>query len=96
MSSFKPRRRYDQECQPNTDGKTQSTDGSNDGSICPSQNGYTKYFQLKVCLCIQIQDIFYSLLGGMGGLQNMMRQLQQGAAGGLGNLMGGMGMGGGK
>lgn len=29
----------------------------------------------------------------MGGLQNMMRQLQQGAAGGLGNLMG---MGGGK
>jgi signal recognition particle subunit SRP54 len=27
--------------------------------------------------------------GGMNGLQNMMRQLQQGAAGGLGNLMGG-------
>ncbi|XP_059350241.1 LOW QUALITY PROTEIN: signal recognition particle subunit SRP54-like [Daphnia carinata] len=26
-------------------------------------------------------------MGGMGGLQNMMRQLQQGAAGGLGNLM---------
>lgn len=29
--------------------------------------------------------------GGMNGLQNMMRQLQQGAAGGLGNLMGGFG-----
>nr|CAD7200780.1 unnamed protein product [Timema douglasi] len=27
-------------------------------------------------------------MGGMSGLQNMMRQLQQGAAGGLGNLMG--------
>lgn len=27
----------------------------------------------------------------MSGLQNMMRQLQQGAAGGLGNLMGGFG-----
>lgn len=27
----------------------------------------------------------------MNGLQNMMRQLQQGAAGGLGNLMGGFG-----
>merc|ERR1719419_87373 len=27
-------------------------------------------------------------MGGMGGLQNMMRQLQQGATGGLGNLMG--------
>jgi hypothetical protein len=35
----------------------------------------------------------------MNGLQNMMRQLQQGAAGGLSNLMGGLGgdmMGGGK
>lgn len=30
-------------------------------------------------------------MGGMNGLQNMMRQLQQGAAGGLGNLMGGFG-----
>ncbi|XP_012256040.1 signal recognition particle 54 kDa protein [Athalia rosae] len=30
-------------------------------------------------------------MGGMSGLQNMMRQLQQGAAGGLGNLMGGFG-----
>ncbi|XP_063234031.1 signal recognition particle subunit SRP54 [Bacillus rossius redtenbacheri] len=27
-------------------------------------------------------------MGGMSGLQNMMRQLQQGASGGLGNLMG--------
>lgn len=27
----------------------------------------------------------------MSGLQNMMRQLQQGAAGGLSNLMGGFG-----
>ena len=27
----------------------------------------------------------------MSGLQNMMKQLQQGAAGGLGNLMGGFG-----
>ncbi len=27
----------------------------------------------------------------MSGLQNMMRQLQQGAAGGLGNLMSGFG-----
>uniref|UniRef100_A0A8D8QY70 Signal recognition particle 54 kDa protein n=1 Tax=Cacopsylla melanoneura TaxID=428564 RepID=A0A8D8QY70_9HEMI len=38
-------------------------------------------------------------MGGMNGLQNMMRQLQQGAAGGLSNLMGGLGgdmMGGGK
>ncbi|XP_050424687.1 signal recognition particle 54 kDa protein [Adelges cooleyi] len=30
-------------------------------------------------------------IGGMPGLQNVMRQLQQGAGGGLGNLMGGMG-----
>lgn len=30
-------------------------------------------------------------MGGMSGLQNMMRQLQQGATGGLGNLMGGFG-----
>ncbi|CAH0381306.1 unnamed protein product [Bemisia tabaci] len=30
-------------------------------------------------------------MGGMSGLQNMMRQLQQGAMGGLGNLMGGFG-----
>jgi hypothetical protein len=30
----------------------------------------------------------------MNGLQSMMRQLQQGAAGGLGNLMGGLGGGG--
>lgn len=30
-------------------------------------------------------------MGGMTGLQNMMRQLQSGAAGGLGNLMGGFG-----
>lgn len=29
--------------------------------------------------------------GGMPGLQNMMRQLQQGASGGLGNLMSGFG-----
>lgn len=29
--------------------------------------------------------------GGMPGLQNIMKQLQQGAAGGLGNLMGGFG-----
>lgn len=38
-------------------------------------------------------------MGGMNGLQNMMRQLQQGATGGLSNLMGGLGgdmMGGGK
>lgn len=28
-------------------------------------------------------------MGGMNGLQSMMRQLQQGAASGLGNLMGG-------
>lgn len=31
------------------------------------------------------------ILGGMPGLQNIMKQLQQGAAGGLGNLMGGFG-----
>lgn len=30
-------------------------------------------------------------MGGMSGLQSMMRQLQQGAAGGLSNLMGGFG-----
>ncbi|XP_066586009.1 signal recognition particle subunit SRP54 [Prorops nasuta] len=30
-------------------------------------------------------------MGGMSGLQNIMKQLQQGAAGGLGNLMGGFG-----
>lgn len=30
-------------------------------------------------------------MGGMAGLQNMMRQLQAGAAGGLGNLMSGFG-----
>lgn len=30
-------------------------------------------------------------MGGMAGLQNMMRQLQTGAAGGLGNLMSGFG-----
>lgn len=30
-------------------------------------------------------------MGGMNGLQSMMRQLQQGAAGGLSNLMGGFG-----
>lgn len=35
---------------------------------------------------LQIQFI-----GGMPGLQNVMRQLQQGAGGGLGNLMGGLG-----
>lgn len=28
-------------------------------------------------------------MGGMSGLQNMMRQLQQGGMGGLPNLMGG-------
>ena len=33
--------------------------------------------------------IYFS--GGMNGLQTMMRQLQQGAAGGLSNLMGGFG-----
>ncbi|KAI4504089.1 hypothetical protein M0802_000560 [Mischocyttarus mexicanus] len=31
-------------------------------------------------------------MGGMPGLQNIMKQLQQGAAGGLGNLMGGFGV----
>lgn len=31
------------------------------------------------------------IVGGMPGLQNVMRQLQQGAGGGLGNLMGGLG-----
>lgn len=37
-------------------------------------------------------DIFaVIILGGMPGLQNIMKQLQQGAAGGLGNLMGGFG-----
>lgn len=30
-------------------------------------------------------------IGGMAGLSNMMRQLQQGTAGGLSNLMGGLG-----
>jgi len=30
-------------------------------------------------------------IGGMPGLQNVMRQLQQGAGGGLGNIMGGLG-----
>jgi len=30
-------------------------------------------------------------MGGMSGLQNMMRQLHQGAAGSLNNLMGGFG-----
>ncbi|CAD6237700.1 GSCOCG00008308001-RA-CDS [Cotesia congregata] len=30
-------------------------------------------------------------MGGLNGLQNMMKQIQQGAAGGLGNLMGGLG-----
>ncbi|XP_012273510.1 signal recognition particle 54 kDa protein [Orussus abietinus] len=30
-------------------------------------------------------------MGGMSGLQNMMKQIQQGAAGGLGNLVGGFG-----
>lgn len=34
---------------------------------------------------------FVSSAGGMSGLQNMMRQLQQGAAGSLNNLMGGFG-----
>lgn len=30
-------------------------------------------------------------MGGMNGLQNMMRQLQQGSAGAMGNFMGGFG-----
>lgn len=30
-------------------------------------------------------------MGGLAGLQNMMRQLQAGAAGGVGNLMSGLG-----
>jgi len=33
----------------------------------------------------------FQQMGGMGGLQNMMRQLQQGGAGGLGNMFGGAG-----
>ena len=39
------------------------------------------------CLTEEGKNGFHSFTGGMGGLQNMMRQLQQGA-GGLGNLMG--------
>lgn len=35
--------------------------------------------------------ILMQFIGGMTGLQNVMRQLQQGAGGGLGNLMGGLG-----
>lgn len=35
--------------------------------------------------------LYLIILGGMPGLQNIMKQLQQGAAGGLGNLMGGFG-----
>lgn len=35
--------------------------------------------------------ILMQFIGGMPGLQNVMRQLQQGAGGGLGNLMGGLG-----
>lgn len=38
-----------------------------------------------------IRISFMIILGGMPGLQNIMKQLQQGAAGGLGNLMGSFG-----
>ena len=34
---------------------------------------------------------FVLVAGGMSGLQNMMRQFQQGAAGKFGNMFGGMG-----
>lgn len=46
-----------------------------------------------ICIVFFPHDI-----GGMNGLQSMMRQFQQGAGGGMGGGMGGLGnmMGGGK
>lgn len=51
------------------------------------QQVYLKYF-LNYQFLLHFSDL---QMGGMSGLQSMMRQLQQGAAGGLSNLMGGYG-----
>lgn len=50
---------------------------------------YVRYIVNKIIFIFINQRITY--LGGMPGLQNVMRQLQQGAGGGLGNIMGGLG-----
>lgn len=42
-------------------------------------------------MLLLVVNLLENVLGGMPGLQNVMRQLQQGAGGGLGNLMGGLG-----
>ena len=39
---------------------------------------------------IKLALVFF-FQGGMNGLQNMMKQFQQGGAGGLGKMFGGMG-----
>lgn len=53
------------------------------GDVC------LKYLQydpdLHVC-----SDVYLSVVGGMQGLQGMMRQFQQGAAGKFGNMFGNM------
>ena len=36
-------------------------------------------------------NTIFKISGGMSGLQSMMRQFQQGAAGKFGNMFGGMG-----
>ncbi|EAT34712.1 AAEL013076-PA [Aedes aegypti] len=50
----------------------------------------TQMAKLNQQMAKMIDPRMFQQMGGMSGLQNMMRQLQQGA-GGLGNLMGGFG-----
>lgn len=48
-----------------------------------------KYLQYDSALHI-CSDVCLSIVGGMQGLQGMMRQFQQGAAGKFGNMFGNM------
>lgn len=51
---------------------------------------FIRVLKILVYFCVSYLCSIITL-GGMPGLQNIMKQLQQGAAGGLGNLMGGFG-----
>lgn len=60
------------------------------GDIAKNVNP-TQMAKLNQQMARMIDPRMLQQMGGMNGLQSMMRQLQQGAAGGLGNLMGGFG-----
>lgn len=60
------------------------------GDIAKNVNP-TQMAKLNQQMAKMIDPRMLQQMGGVNGLQSMMRQLQQGAASGLGNLMGGFG-----